>query len=155
MKNLFLTLAVILAGTQAHAKSILPSILVYRQVPAENVVVDSSRLKRLVIYADGSLIASVGNTQVNHFKISTSKVALIGSLTEEAKDGQLVKVNILAKCFVASPIETVYSAGFGGGLVLHKGHMCNGNVYENNTDASNQLVKILNDYAKEAFPQQN
>lgn len=148
MKKVLLSLAVLFASIQAHAAPFLPSLLEYQEVPA---AFDSLEpLKKLTVYANGKVVAYKGTVLVSVQTLSNTDMDRVYSLVQEAKDGQLVRQPVEMYCFMASPVTYHYTTGLVG-EALYKGHPCNGNVFKNNSPATDALIELLNDLKTKAF----
>ena len=153
MKNLLLTLALILGSVQASARSILPSILVFKEVPAQHVVLENRDLKSIAVYANGDVRAFLGGKVVYSSRVSSARLNYFYELLEDAAHGKLVRDPKGAFCFTSSPIENLFIGGSSGETILARGHFCNGNVFENDSEAAKILIRILQQLIAEAFPQ--
>ncbi len=148
MKNLILSLMVILGASNANATSILPSILEYQEMAVENI--PNQGLKRVTVFINGKVVAYKNKLLISTKTLSEAEVEQIQNLLQEAKQGELVKQSSDMLCYTMSPIEPDYNAGMFG-FALSRGHECNGNVFRNETEAATELISLLDGLRDKMF----
>ena len=153
MKTRILTLVAMVVGGAAIARTPIPSVLEYTDVPTgHGMKVTDFRSVR--VYVNGSVVASVrnagGSRIVKVSQLDSEKMDGIFELIKAARDGEVLTVIPGVKCIIASPILHTYTAEMGR-VTLYHGHPCNGRLLVNQAPEAGSLRRILDSLVSEAF----